>query len=78
MDIESCFTATMMGQMGISGPATSWDDEICRCAAERIALYKKIRPLLRNADVYHLTDQVDRKKMDMIQAAQYLDNDNYP
>lgn len=73
MDVESCFTAAMMGQMGISGPATSWDEKTCHCAAERIALYKKIRPLIRNADVYHLTDQVKRSKMDMIQAVQYLD-----
>lgn len=73
MDIESCFTATMLGQMGLSGPATSWDEKTCRCAAERIALYKQIRPVIRNADVYHLTDQVDRRAMNMIQAVQYLD-----
>ena len=73
MDVESCFTATMLGQMGLSGPATSWNEEICRRAAERIALYKRIRPVIRNADVYHLTDQADRKTMNMIQALQYLD-----
>jgi len=73
MDVESCFTAAMLGQMGLSGPATSWSEEICRCAAERIALYKQIRPVIRNADVYHLTDQVNRKAMNMIQAVQYLD-----
>jgi alpha-galactosidase len=39
--------------------------------ADRIALYKKIRPIIRHADVYHLTPQVDVGHS--IQAVLYVD-----
>ena len=74
MDIQSCFTANMLGHMGLSGPITSWDQETRRHAADRIALYKQIRAVIRNADVYHLTDQIDHKSPKTVQAVQYLEH----
>jgi alpha-galactosidase len=73
MDIQSCFTINMLGHMGLSGPIVSWDRETRHQAAECIALYKRIRSLIRNADVYHLTGQVDHKSPKTVQAVQYLD-----
>ena len=73
MDLQTCFTVTMLGQFGLSGAITTWDAETLYHAADRIALYKQFRPLLRNADVFHLTDQVDHKSPATVQAVQYLD-----
>jgi len=63
----------MLGQFGLSGPITTWDDETRRQAAERIALYKELRPWLRRAEVHHLTQQVARRAPRSIQAVQYVD-----
>ena len=76
MDVESCFTANMLGQMGLSGDIIGWDAKTRACAAERIALYKDIRPVIRNSDVYHLTEQLKPEKPNMVQAAQYMDGEN--
>jgi alpha-galactosidase len=59
MDIESQFNVNMMGHFGLSGDLAQWDGETMKILAGRIALYKKIRPIIRHADVYHLTAQVD-------------------
>ncbi|MHC4646042.1 MAG: alpha-galactosidase [Planctomycetota bacterium] len=74
MDLESSFTISMLGHMGLSGKIVSWDEETRRYAADRIALYKEIRPLIRKADVYHLTGQVDQKSPASVQAVQYVDS----
>jgi len=63
----------MLGHMGLSGGIVSWDEPTRRHAAERIALYKQIRPVIREADVYHLTGQVDQKSPASFQAVQYVD-----
>jgi hypothetical protein len=63
----------MLGQFGLSGPITTWDDETRRQAAERIALYKQLRPWLRRAEVHHLTEQVAHRVPRSIEAVQYLD-----
>src|SRR5262249_20489569 len=73
LDLPTQFTVSMLGQFGLSGPITTWDDETRRHAAERIALYKQLRPWLRRAEVHHLTEQVDRRRPGSIQAVQYLD-----
>jgi alpha-galactosidase len=43
-------------------------------ARECIALYKQIRPIIRNADVYHLTDQVNHESPATVQSVQYVDS----
>jgi alpha-galactosidase len=73
MDLRTQFTVTMLGQFGLSGPITTWDDETRRHAADRIALFKRLRPWLRNATVHHLTEQVARRRPGSIQAVQYVD-----
>lgn len=73
MDAETCFTANMLVHMGLSGKITEWDAATRRLAAERIALYKRIRGLLCVADVYHLTAQPSLSAPNAMQAALYVD-----
>jgi alpha-galactosidase len=73
MDVSSCFAVSMLGQMGISGPIVEWSPEVRQIAAKQIKLYKQIRKLLRNADVYHLTGQADPQEPKTIEAVQYLE-----
>ncbi len=73
LDLESQFTTNMMGHLGLSGRIQEWNEKTRKIAAERIALYKKIRPILRNADVYHLTAQSNPKSPSTVQAALYVD-----
>jgi len=44
-------------------------------ATEWIARYKKIRPLLRGADVYHLTAQSNPEATRTVEAALYVDSE---
>jgi alpha-galactosidase len=69
MDLDAQFVATMMGHMGLSGAIVRWDQETREVARRRIAQYKRIRPILRDADVYHLT----RQQAGAMQAALYVD-----
>jgi len=73
LDFESLFTVNMMGHMGLSGLIEQWDAQTRKMAAERIALYKQIRPLLRVADVYHLTPQANCSSPHTAEAALYVD-----
>lgn len=73
MDVPSCFTVSMLGHMGITGSIIEWNPEFRQIAADQIALYKKIRPFLRNADVYHLTGQVDPQTPNTVEAVQYFE-----
>jgi alpha-galactosidase len=73
MDLQAQFTVSMLGQFGLSGPITTWADETRRQAADRIALYKELRPWLRRAEVHHLTGQVAHRAPRSIQAVQYVD-----
>jgi alpha-galactosidase len=45
----------MNGQFGISSPVYEWSPELKKRAAENVALYKRLRPLISNSDIYHLT-----------------------
>jgi alpha-galactosidase len=72
LDLESRFTVNMMGHFGLSGRIWEWNDETLQTAAGRIELYKQIRPLLRSADVYHLTPQPDLDHPASIMAVQYV------
>jgi alpha-galactosidase len=74
LDLESFFTVNMMGHMGLSGLIQQWDAQTRKLAAERIALYKQIRPLLRVADVYHLTPQANCFSPHTAEAALYVDS----
>jgi len=76
LDLQSEFTVNMMGMLGFSGAILAWDDETLFHAADRVALYKLIRPWLRKSEVYHLTEQVDYDNPRLIQAAQYHDSAN--
>jgi alpha-galactosidase len=74
IDLESCFTVNMPGHFGLSGRIGEWDAETMKIAAERIALYKKIRPILCKADVFHLTKQANLTAPNSIQASLYVDS----
>jgi alpha-galactosidase len=74
LDLETCFTVNMPGHFGLSGRITEWDAETMKIAAERIALYKKIRPVLCKADVFHLTRQASLTSPNTIQASLYVDS----
>jgi alpha-galactosidase len=73
LDLESQFTANMLGHLGLSGRIDHWDAETRGVVAERIALYKRIRPLLRNADVFHLTPPWNGSAPLSVHAALYVD-----
>jgi alpha-galactosidase len=49
------FRIAMNGQFGISSRMLDWSPELRKRAAENIALYKRLRPVIAGADVYHLT-----------------------
>jgi alpha-galactosidase len=72
MDWESAFRVTMMGQFGLSGSILEWTEEALGHAKIAIAQYKELRPLIRRAEVYHLTPQVNVENPDTFQAAQYF------
>jgi alpha-galactosidase len=73
MDLQTQFNVNMLGMFGISAPIDAWHDELLFHAADRTALYKQIRSCLRNAEVFHLTKQVNNEDPQSIEAAQYLD-----
>jgi alpha-galactosidase len=73
LDREASFTANMLGQLGLSGQIYAWDEETRKVAAERIALYKRIRARIRSSDVFHLTPQIDALEPRSMQAALYAD-----
>jgi alpha-galactosidase len=53
------FRSYMMGYWSLSADATSWPpDKIAACKKD-IAAYKKIRPILRDGDIYHILPQPD-------------------
>ncbi len=72
MDLETAFRVSMMGQFGLSGSILEWDTERLRYAKEFIAQYKQLRPLIRKAEVYHLTPAVDATDPRTFQVAQYF------
>lgn len=69
IDLDAQFVLNMMGHFGLSGAIASWDAQTIAIAKDRIAQYKRIRPLLRTADVYHLTTP----QLGAMQAALYAD-----
>ncbi|HZT31012.1 MAG TPA: alpha-galactosidase [Bryobacteraceae bacterium] len=49
------FRVPMNGQYGISSRVFDWNAGMKTRAAENVALYKRLRPIIMGADVYHLT-----------------------
>lgn len=49
------FRVDMTGVFGIASRIDDWTPEMIACAKENIALYKRIRTVIKGADVYHLT-----------------------
>ena len=72
MDLEAQFTASMMGHMGFSSKIYKWDEPTRKVCARQVALYKEIRPILRQADVYHLTPQASVSSPNAVEAALYV------
>ena len=71
MNLETAFRVSLMGEAGISGSILDWDEKTSQMAGESIALYKEIRPMIREAEVHHLTDQVNMAEPRTWQVAQY-------
>ena len=69
LNLDAQVVINMMGHLGLSGPIASWDAETRAIAKERIAQYKRIRPLIGTADVFHLTTP----QLGAVQAALYVD-----
>lgn len=73
MDDTACLDAILLGQPGFSLRLTDLDAVHRDLLRARIALYKEIRPILRQADVYHLTGQPDPQAPQSFTALFYLD-----
>ena len=71
LDVQACFRVNMLGQFGLSGAVIEWNDTIMEQARKEIALYKELRPLVRSADVFHLTDQAELNNLGKSQILQY-------
>jgi alpha-galactosidase len=69
IDLDAQFLINMTGHLGLSGRIATWDAATLAAARQRIAQYKRIRPVLRGADVFHLTPQ----RLGAMQAALYVD-----
>lgn len=54
---EFMHVAAMGGQYGVSARLDLWPDEAIEHAVECVERYKRYRPVIENADVYHLTPQ---------------------
>ena len=74
LDLAAKFQVNMPGMLGLSGDISKWNARTLSVAAREIALYKKIRPILRQATVYHLTKQASQWHPHSAQSMEYLDN----
>jgi alpha-galactosidase len=55
----------MMGWLSVMIDTTRWDEKQHEIAKSEIQLYKeKLRPLIRDADLYHISDRPDGKQWD--------------
>jgi alpha-galactosidase len=58
----------MMGWLTIMQDTTAWNEEQHRAAKEEIQLYKSsLRPLIRTADLYHISSRPDGEHWDAIE-----------
>lgn len=65
------FHSSFMGSLGIGSDLNIWTEEDFALAREMIALYKEIRPLIQNGDMYRLTPLGNLENI----AIQYLSQD---
>ena len=54
MPLEFRFHVSMCGTLGVGANLLNWDESERQQAAELIALYKEIRPVVQNGDLYRL------------------------
>jgi alpha-galactosidase len=62
----------MNGQLGISSKVFEWPAGLVEHAASNVALYKRIRSTIAQADVYHLTEQPAHNNPKGWMAIQYV------
>ncbi|MCX6634937.1 MAG: alpha-galactosidase, partial [Acidobacteria bacterium] len=62
----------MNGQYGISSKVFEWSPELKQRARANVALYKRIRPAIVGADVYHLTPPPDHNAPEGWTGIQYV------
>ncbi|MGE5646427.1 MAG: alpha-galactosidase [Acidobacteriota bacterium] len=65
------FRVPMNGQFGISSRVFAWSPELKERAAANVALYKRIRRTIADADVYHLTPPPPHSNPEDWMAIQY-------
>jgi alpha-galactosidase len=58
------FRSFMMGVWSISANPEAWSTEKLAACKRNIALYKRLRPLIRNGNVYHVLPQADGLRWD--------------
>lgn len=73
LDIPARFTTNMFVHFGLSGEIQDWRADTMRTLKERISTYKEYRPIVRNADVYHLTRQPNHVNPQSATAVQLVD-----
>jgi alpha-N-arabinofuranosidase len=66
------FRVPMNGQFGISSRVFDWSEPLMKCAAENVALYKRIRATIAAGDCYHLTPPPARENPKGWMALQYV------
>jgi alpha-galactosidase len=69
------FRVPMNGQFGISSRVFTWNADLVRNATANVALYKRLRPVIMGADVYHLTVQPNHDDPRDWSAVQYVSPD---
>jgi alpha-galactosidase len=67
------FRVPMNGQFGISSRVFDWSGPLVNCAAENVALYKRIRATIAAGDCYHLTPPPAHENPKGWMALQYVD-----
>ncbi len=66
------FRVPMNGQWGVSSRVFDWPPELRKRAAENTVLYKRIRTVIRDADVYHLTPPPEHERPKGWMGLQYV------
>jgi alpha-galactosidase len=67
------FRVPMNGQFGISSRVFDWSEPLVHCAAENVALYKRIRATIAAGDCYHLTPPPAHENPKGWMALQYVE-----
>ena len=70
------FRVPMNGQFGISSRVFEWNESLMKCAAENVALYKRVRAVIAAGDCYHLTPPPPHENPRGWMALQYVDPDS--